>query len=160
MWLYRMHFAGDREFITCDPWGYQDAANVERELPYLESLLSFLELDISALTPVITEICENWDRFFATGDREFSTKAMQLLGQLTAQHVYFHLPYLRWFERTAREQLKPEMADELRRNRRRHLWNVFWILTGWAGTHGRICVRTISSTSRRTRTCFVSRPSR
>ena len=114
MWLYRMHFAGDREFITCDPWGYQDAANVERELPYLESLLSFLELDLSALTPVITEICENWDRFFATGDREFSTKAMQLIGQLTTQHVYFHLPYLRWFERTAREQLKSEMADELR----------------------------------------------
>lgn len=114
MWLYRIHFVGDREFIAGDPWGYQDAVSVERELPYLESLLSFLELDLSVLTPVIEEICGNWERFFATGDREFSTKAMQLLGQLTAQHVYFHLPYLRWFERTAREQLKPEMADELR----------------------------------------------
>ncbi len=49
MWIYRMHFAGDRECFAYDPMGYQGSVGTEKELPYLESLLNFLEMDCGAL---------------------------------------------------------------------------------------------------------------
>lgn len=45
MYTFKMYFTGNQEEFECDPWGGQGAAVTQKTLPYLESLLSFLELD-------------------------------------------------------------------------------------------------------------------
>lgn len=39
---------------------------------------------------------------------------MQVLGELSARHVYFQLLYLRWFERRAMGKIESRMTEELR----------------------------------------------
>lgn len=40
-------------------------------------------------------------------------EAMSLLGELSARHIYFRLPYLQWFNRKAQGTLEPDMTKEL-----------------------------------------------
>ena len=39
------------------------------ELPFLESLLTFLELDEKEITPMLERISVNWERFVESRDR-------------------------------------------------------------------------------------------
>lgn len=45
MWNYKMHFLEDGEFFEYDTFGGQGSTATQIALPYLESLLSFLEMD-------------------------------------------------------------------------------------------------------------------
>ncbi len=45
MWYAKMYFSEKKECFQYDPAGIQGAPATCRELPFLESLLSFLELD-------------------------------------------------------------------------------------------------------------------
>ena len=45
MWTFKMFFQDDGEFFEYNPFGMHGAAGTEKALPFLESLLSFLELD-------------------------------------------------------------------------------------------------------------------
>ena len=44
MWIYKMYFLEDGEFFEYDTFGGHGSASTQIALPYLESLLSFLEI--------------------------------------------------------------------------------------------------------------------
>lgn len=113
MWNYKMYVSDGQEHFEYDPWGSQGSAATQRSYPYLESLLSFLELDCTLAERQLRDILTCWERFFYTGETECADDAMQKLGALAAQHIYFQLPYLQWFARRADGALVPEMTTEL-----------------------------------------------
>ena len=53
MWYAKMYFSEKKEFFQYDAAGTQGAPSVSRELPFLESLLSFLEMDCEELVPTL-----------------------------------------------------------------------------------------------------------
>lgn len=113
MYTYKMYLTGDSEIFESDPWGFQGVAAKQKELPFLESLLSFLELDCAEVEALLRQTAEKFDRYFSSGDMVCADEAMCLLGELTAQHIYFRLPYLQWFDRKAQGMLEPDMTKEL-----------------------------------------------
>ena len=114
MWVFKMYFQDDGEFFEYDPLGMQGAAGTEKALPYLESLLSFLELDPEDWEPLIQQAAADLERFLSTGDSAYTDHMMQVLGELSARHIYFQLLYLRWFGRRALGKIESRMAEELR----------------------------------------------
>ncbi len=123
MWYCKMYFSGDREIFEYDAAGIQGCPAERRELPFLESLLSFQELDIDELIPTLQRICDHWDRFFETGNRQDSTDAMAELGASADRHIYFQLLYRSWYDSFSTLYQKNSMdratellpIDELRR---------------------------------------------
>ena len=109
-----MYFQDDGEFFEYDPLGMQGAAGTEKALPYLESLLSFLELNSEDWEPLIQQAAADLERFLSTGDPTHTDRMMQTLGELSARHIYFQLLYLRWFGRRALGKIESRMTKELR----------------------------------------------
>lgn len=114
MWTLKMFFKDDGEFFEYDPFGMQGVAGTEKALPYLESLLSFLELDPEDWEPLIQQVAADLEQFLSTGDPVHTDHMMQLLDELSMRHIYFQLPYLQWFGRKAAGTIEPRMAEELR----------------------------------------------
>ena len=122
-WYAKMYFSGDREIFQYDSMGTQGAPSVQQELPFLESLLSFQELDIAEQTPLLKDVADCWSRYIAEDDKDALTSAMMKLGELGARHIYFQLLYVRFYERQARLAFSEDrgsaedeqMLDELRR---------------------------------------------
>lgn len=114
MWTFKMFFQDDGEFFEYDPFGFQGTAGTEKALPFLESLLSFLELDPTDWEPLVQQAASDLERFFSTGDAACSDRMTQTLGELGARHIYFQLLYLRRFERKATKSLEPRKVEELR----------------------------------------------
>ena len=54
----------------------QGVPSKQLELPFLESLLTFLELDEKEITPMLERISVNWEHFVECRDREAYTAAM------------------------------------------------------------------------------------
>lgn len=102
MWYAKMYFSEKKEFFQYDPAGIQGAPSTCLELPFLESLLSFLEMDCDALMPVLQKISDHWSRLIMEDDRQAGTYAMAELGQLSSQHIYLQLLYVRWYDRFSR----------------------------------------------------------
>ena len=102
MWYAKMYFSEKREFFQCDASGIQGAPSVYRELPFLESLLTFLEMDCGELTPALHRIENCWSRLITEDDRQAGTDAMVELGQLKSRHIYLELLYVRWYDRFSR----------------------------------------------------------
>ena len=63
MWYAKMYFSGEKEFFENDAFGMQGLPSKQLELPFLESLLTFLELDEKEITPMLERISVNWERF-------------------------------------------------------------------------------------------------
>ena len=114
MWTFKMFFQDDGEFFEYDPFGFQGAAGTEKALPFLESLLSFLELDPTDWEPLVQQAASDLEQFSSTGDAAYSDHMMQTLGELGARHIYFQLLYLRYFERKSSGILELRMTEELR----------------------------------------------
>ena len=70
MWYTKMYFSGEKEFFENDAFGMQGLPSKQLELPFLESLLTFLELDEKEITPMLERISVNWERFVESRDRE------------------------------------------------------------------------------------------
>ena len=102
MWFAKMYFSEKREFFQYDAAGLQELPQVCRNLPFLESLLSFLEMDCEELTPALQRITDNWSRLITEHDRQAGTDAMVELGQLKQRHIYMELLYVRWYDRFSR----------------------------------------------------------
>lgn len=102
MWYVKMYFSGDKEIFEYDSSGMQGYPAERQELPFLESLLSFQELDCSAVIPTLERVCDNWERLITENDRQAGTDAMVALKELAGRHIYFQLLYVRWFDRFAR----------------------------------------------------------
>lgn len=122
MWYAKMYFSEKREFFQYDASGTQGLPSVFRELPFLESLLTFLEMDCGELTPALQRIADGWSRLITENDREAGTDAMVELGQLKSRHIYLELLYVRWYDRFSRMGIygdrgsaeDQQMLDELR----------------------------------------------
>ena len=97
MWYAKMYFSGEREFFENDAFGMQGLPSKQLELPFLESLLTFLELDEKEITPMLERISVNWERFVESSDLGAHTAAMVELGMLAEKHIYFRLLYTRCF---------------------------------------------------------------
>ena len=97
-----MYFSEKRELFQCDASGIQGVPSVDREFPFLESLLTFLEMDCGELTPILQRIADRWSRLIAEFDRDAGTEAMVELGQLKSRHIYLELLYVRWYDRFSR----------------------------------------------------------
>lgn len=102
MWYAKMYFSEKREFFQYDASGMQGVPSVFREFPFLESLLTFLEMDCGELTPALQRIADRWSRLITEDDREAGTDAMVGLGQLKSRHIYLELLYVRWYDRFSR----------------------------------------------------------
>lgn len=122
MWYAKMYFSEKREFFQYDASGTHGVPSVFREFPFLESLLTFLEMDCGELTPALQRIADGWNRLITEDDREAGTDAMVELGQLKSRHIYLELLYVRWYDRFSRMGIygdrgsaeDQQMLDELR----------------------------------------------
>ena len=97
MWYAKMYFSGEKEFFENDAFGMQGLPSKQLELPFLESLLTFLELDEKEITPMLERISVNWEHFVESSDLGAHTAAMVELGMLAEKHIYFRLLYTRCF---------------------------------------------------------------
>ena len=102
MWYAKMYFSEKKEVFQFDSHGIQGVPLTYKELPFLESLLSFLEMDCGELTPALRGVAENWERLLQEDDREAGTAAMTELGQLKSRHIYLELLYVRCYDRFSR----------------------------------------------------------
>ena len=122
MWYAKMYFSEDREIFQYDSLGTQGVPDVQEEFPFLESLLSFQELDCSKSTPMLQSITDNWSRFVAEDDKDALVNAMQQLGELASVHIYFQLLYVHCYYRQTAMFIQNDrgsaedvqMLDELR----------------------------------------------
>ena len=114
MWIYKMYFLEDGEFFEYDTFGGQGSAATQIALPYLESLLSFLEMNCTEWELLIQQAYENLDQFLATQDAAYTDQMMRVLGELGEKHIYFKLLYLQWFWHKTNGCIEPELAEEMR----------------------------------------------
>lgn len=64
MWTFKMFFQNDVSFFEYIRFKAQDAAGMEKAFPYLESLLSFLELNSADWEPLIQQAASELAQFF------------------------------------------------------------------------------------------------
>lgn len=102
MWYGKMYFSEDQEIFEYSASGTQGAPSIFLRLPFLESLLSFQELNCEEFLPTLRYISDCWNRLVTEGNREAGTDAMVELGRLAYKHIYFQLPYVRGFDRLVR----------------------------------------------------------
>ena len=76
MWYCKMYFPGRHEVIESDAFGTQGAPSQRKAFPFLESLLSFTELDIRKVAVALRCISDDLESL----DRERVTNAMVKLG--------------------------------------------------------------------------------
>ena len=94
MRIYKAYFEDDGEFFEYDAFAGQGSMAAQRAFPYLESLLSFLEMDREEWEPLMQQVSKNLDQFFATNDLAYTDQVMQLLSELGEKHIYFKLLYM------------------------------------------------------------------
>ena len=102
MWYVKMYFSGDKEIFEYDASGIQGSPAARQEFPFLESLLSFQEMDCEDLIPALKCICNHWERLVTENDHKAGTDAVVGLRKLADRHIYFMLLYVRWYDRFAR----------------------------------------------------------
>ena len=93
MWYCKMYFPGRHEVIESDAFGTQGAPSQRKAFPFLESLLSFTELDIGKVAVALRCISDDLESL----DRERMTNAMVRLGALAEMHSFFRVLYTKWF---------------------------------------------------------------
>lgn len=102
MWYAKMYFSEKKEVFQFDSHGVQGVPSTYRELPFLESLLSFLEMDCKELEPLLWRAYEDWSLLIDRDDKEAGVRTLMDLGDLGSRHIYLYLLYVRWFERFGR----------------------------------------------------------
>ena len=93
MWYCKMYFPGRHEVIESDSFGTQGAPSQRKAFPFLESLLSFTELDPGKIAVALRCISDDLESL----DRERVTNAMVRLGALAEMHSFFRVLYAKWF---------------------------------------------------------------
>ena len=122
MWYAKMYFSGSREILQYDSLGSQGLPSVHEEFPFLESLLSFQELDLTEAISMLEYSTKNWSRFVAEDDKRALSNAMGKLGALFGIHIYFWHLYVQCYYRLSamnnqngrRSAEDQQLLDELR----------------------------------------------
>ena len=175
MWYVKMYFSEKRELFQCDASGIQGVPSVDREFPFLESLLTFLEMDCGELTPILQRIADRWGRLITEFDRDAGTEAMVELGQLKSRHIYLELLYVRWYDRFSRmgiygdwgsaedEQMLAELRDLpeqllLYQKQVQRFFDLVLDVDSAGATHSSRQLRIIFTIVRGIPACFASAP--
>lgn len=122
MWYAKMYFSGSREILQYDSLGSQGLPSVHEEFTFLESLLSFQELDLTEAISMLEYSTKNWSRFVAEDDKRALSNAMGKLGALSGIHIYFWHLYVQCYYRLSamnnqngrRSAEDQQLLDELR----------------------------------------------
>ena len=93
MWYCKMYFPGRHEVIESDAFGTQGVPSQRKAFPFLESLLSFTELDTGKVAVALRCISDDLESL----DRERVTNAMVRLGALAEMHSFFRVLHTKWF---------------------------------------------------------------
>ena len=150
MWYAKMYFSEGREIFQYDSLGTQGVPDVQKEFPFLESLLSFQELDCAEVTPILQSITDNWSRFITEDDRDALENVRRKLWRLASIHIYFRLLYVHCRYRQSAMYIQndrgsaedAQILDELRQLPKQLPQKITF------------------TTLRKIPTCFVSTPSR
>ena len=166
MWYAKMYFSGEKEFFENDAFGMQGLPSKQLELPFLESLLTFLELDEKEITPMLERISVNWERFVESRAREAYTAAMVELGVLAEKHIYLRLLYTRCYgcisvngfdqaeiQAIALDLRSLQSSFQRQGSRSRSFWNVCWTWIPPGVNRRNRRRKTIITTSREIRSC-------
>ena len=113
MWYVKMYFSGDKEIFEYDPFGMQGHPAESKEFPFLESLLSFQELNAEALAPTLKRVSSNWEKWTTAEDQDAKTAAMMDLGELKQRHIYFQLLYTHCYNRISKPERQQGDAEDL-----------------------------------------------
>ena len=177
MWYAKMYFSEGREIFQYDSLGTQGVPDVQKEFPFLESLLAFQELDCAEVTPILQSITDNWSRFIAEDDRDALENFKRKLGRLASIHIYFRLLYVHCRYRQSAMYIQndrgsaedAQILDELRQLpeqlplyqqqiQRFLIWCWMWTARDGSRRHRR--QKITFTTLRKIPTCFRSAPSR
>ena len=121
MWYAKMYFSEGREIFQYDSLGTQGVPDVQKEFPFLESLLSFQELDCAEVTPILQSITDNWSRFIAEDDRDALENVRRKLGRLDSYTFIFD--FSMFTAATASQRCTFKMTEAVQRMRR--YWTSF-----------------------------------
>lgn len=116
MWYAKMYFSEGREIFQYDSLGTQGVPDVQKEFPFLESLLAFQELDCAEVTPILQSITDNWSRFIAEDDRDALENFKRKLGRLAPYTFIFD--FSMFTAATASQRCTFKMTEAVRRMRR------------------------------------------
>lgn len=177
MWYAKMYFSEGREIFQYDSLGTQGVPDVQKEFPFLESLLSFQELDCAEVTPMLQSATDNWSRFIAEDDRDALENVRRKLWRLASIHIYFRLLYVHCRYRQSAMYIQndrgsaedAQILDELRQLPERlplyqqqiqRFLSWCWMWTARDGSRRRRRQKITFTTLRKIPTCFRSAPSR
>ena len=91
MWYCKLYFTGQHEAVESDAFGMQGVPTYRKYFPFLESLLSFTELDLEDTAAALRAVYDD------LSCRERVTDGMVKLGRLASAHVFFRTLYTKWF---------------------------------------------------------------
>ena len=177
MWYAKMYFSEGREIFQYDSLGMQGVPDVQKEFPFLESLLAFQELDCAEVTPILQSITDNWSRFIAEDDRDALENFKRKLGRLASIHIYFRLLYVHCRYRQSAMYIQndrgsaedAQILDELRQlpeqlplyqQQIQRFLSWCWMWTARDGNRRHRRQKITFTTLRKIPACFVSTPSR
>lgn len=97
----RMYYCGDREVFEFGRECDKDSPIFQREYPFLESLLSFLELDHTSNSSQLDQIESDLTEYSIYKDRQHAEIVLRELQELSKRHIYYEILTM-----TCRQQIK------------------------------------------------------
>lgn len=97
----RMYYCGDREVFEFSQECDKDSPVFQREYPFLESLLSFLELDHTSDSSQLDQIASDLTEYSIYKDQLHAENVLQELQELSKRHIYYEI-----LNMTCRQQIQ------------------------------------------------------
>ncbi len=110
---FKTYIADGNEFYGMAIKNLDSQEYQEKQVPFPGSLLSFLDLDMEALTPAFKKISDNLWSLTLTHDEKFAREAIAELDKLGASHIYFTHLRLDWTWRVAQAQALGNYSENL-----------------------------------------------
>ena len=114
---FRMYFAGEREFFRYGKWD-PDTGKIMRPMtkdyPMMDSLLSFLDVDVMEDDGVFREMEDAINRYRAAREEKDLSLVRARLDALARKHIFYEVLRLDWYDRLERA-VDTESADDFDR---------------------------------------------
>lgn len=103
--VFKLYFAGEREYFCfgkLNPDTEQKSRLTAKEYPMMESLLTFLDLDVMADDATFREMEDALKHYRAMRDAESLSLVHARLDRLARKHIFFEALRLDWYDRLER----------------------------------------------------------
>lgn len=101
-YIFKTYIHGGREYFAygtkLDPFDHRDAI-IEKDFPFLESLLELLYLDIWKYEPLLKDMERVIQRIYQDNDYFYQAQLSSLLDELAQGHIFFQQTRLDWQHR-------------------------------------------------------------